>query len=370
MTTEKNHDLVVLIGPVLPFRGGIAQHSTMLRRALAERAELLTLSFVRQYPRLLFPGRSDRDPDYAGHREPGVEYLIDSLNPLSWIKALKRVLDAGPGRVIIPWWTVYWGPCIGFLARAMRRRGIEVVFFCHNIDDHEPAAWKRWLNAQVLAFGCGFVVHTRAAAAELMRRFPHRWVAVHPHPIYEQFPAASVAPVRRRALELLFYGFVRPYKGLDLLIEAMALLRDEDIQLTIAGEFWGGSRDTLREIERHQLADKIEVIACYQSEQETAALFMRADAVVLPYRSASGSGVVPIAYHYDRPVIATRVGGLPDVVEHGVTGYLVDPDDPALLAAAIQAMTRSRAQSMVAAIGRAKQGMSWDSLAAVCLKRY
>ena len=353
---------VVLVGPVLPYRGGIAQHTTMLHRALVERGAGFTLSFTRQYPRFLFPGEDDRDPAYADHSEPGVEYLIDSVNPLTWRKAVKRLVASGATTVVFPWWHVYWSFCFGYMSWALRRRGLEVVFFCHNVVEHESAAWKSVLTRWVLKHADRCVVHTREDEANLLQLIPDVKIAVHPHPIYDQFPPALGRLPRRANLELLFYGFVRPYKGLDVLIEAMAEVKG-DVMLTVAGEFWKGEESVRERIEELGLGDRIELRPHYHTDEETAELFSRADVVVLPYRSATGSGVVPIAYHYEKPVIATRVGGLPDVIIEDETGWLVEPESPQALAKVIGQLSRQRVLACQPGIQKMKAGMTWASLA-------
>jgi glycosyltransferase involved in cell wall biosynthesis len=237
---------IVFIGPVLPFRGGISQHTTKLARAMLEDAEVLIISFSRQYPHCLFPGESDRDPSYQSHKEKNTEYLIDSINPLTWLRAVKRIKNFKADMVIIPWWTVFWVFCFGFIASSLNRNSIEVVFFCHNVIEHEAAAWKTFLTRKVLNYGTRFMVHTKEDSNNLHALIPSAEVDIHPHPIYDQFPQAKLQLPRRKTLELLFYGFVRPYKGLDDLIEAMILLKGRDTQLTIAGEFWDGEQATRR----------------------------------------------------------------------------------------------------------------------------
>lgn len=354
---------IALVGPVLPFRGGIAQHTTMLHRALAGRADLLTISFSRQYPRWLFPGESDRDPAYANHREAGVRYEIDSLNPFSWRRAAGAIVDFAPAGVIMPWWSVYWTFCFHHIAAAVARAGIPLVFFCHNTDDHEDAAWKRALTAWVLGTTDRFVVQDRHGRQALLERFPKSRVLVHPHPVHGHFPPAAGSLARRAGLELLFFGFVRPYKGLDILLDALALLPGRDIKLTIAGEFWSGVEQWQARIEALGLQDIVELLPRYHSEQETAELFARADVVVLPYRAATGgSAVIPLAYRYGKPVIATEVGGLADVVEHGRTGMLAAPSAEAM-AKAIDSMSAERAARMRGDIEVLAASMTWDGLA-------
>lgn len=361
---------VGMIGPVLPFRGGIAQHTTLLLRAMAGKADVRAMSFTRQYPKILFPGESDRDPDYEGHVEPNTEYLIDPLNPLTWSTAVTRMIAWGPDVVMIPWWQVYWAASFSYMARRLRRAGIPVVFLAHNVTEHEAAAWKRALTRRVLALGSGHVVHTKLDAEHLLDLLPDAKPVMHLHPAYDQFPAATGLLAPEHALELLFFGFVRPYKGLDLLIEAMALLpKDLDVRLTVAGEFWHGPESTRARIAELGLEDKVEVISRYVNEAEVAEYFGRAHALVLPYRSATGSGVVAIAHHYEKPVIVTRVGGLPDVVEDGVTGFVVEPDSPEALAAAIEDLAGRDLSGMVGAVRRFKaEKLTWEGLADAVLE--
>lgn len=361
MNTSKNK--VVIIGPVLPYRGGIAQHTTMLKRALEQGDDVLMVSFSRQYPAWLFPGESDKDSSYLNHQESNTEYLIDSINPFSWIAAIKRIVEFNPNYIVIPWWTVFWAPCFGFISRALKKKKYNVVFFCHNVVEHESARWKSFLTKSVLKNASRFVVHTKEDKSNLVNLLPKAQVAIHPHPIYDQFPQAKGTFIRRKSLELLFYGFVRPYKGLDDLIDAMTILKEKDIQLTIAGEFWKGKEETQQKITNLGLDNQIELRPQYHSDEDTAELFDRADVVVLPYRSATGSGVVPIAYHYNKPVIVTKVGGLPDVVRHLKTGFIVDVGNIEMLAELINTLTAEDCEKMIPEILKIKKELSWSSLA-------
>lgn len=275
---------------------------------------------------------------------------------------MQRARAFHPHFVIIPWWTFFLGPLFAYLAWSLRRSGIDVVFFCHNVLDHEDARWKRVLTKLVLRQGRRFLVHTRVEEARLKRLFPGAHVAVHPHPIYDQFPKPKRQLPRRAALELLFFGFVRPYKGLDILIESMGLLRGQDVFLTVAGEFWQGEADTRKRIAELGIDNQIEIIARYISDEDTADLFGRADAVVVPYRTATGSGVIPIAYNYNKPVIATRVGGLSDVVREGETGWLIRPQSVEELAERIGSLIDNRPVQVKFHIEQLKRELSWERL--------
>ncbi len=359
---------VAIIGPVLPYRGGIAQHTTMLARALSRISNLSVFSFKRQYPAWLFPGQSDLDTDYTGHQEERTEYVMDSLNPLTWITVVKAVNREYFSAIIFPWWTVYWAFCFGFIALMLKSKQRDIVFFCHNVVDHESAWWKIRLARMALRQGNRFVVHSRKDEANLKALLGDVPVAIHPHPIYHQFPPPVGTLGRRRRIELLFYGFVRPYKGLNDLIDAMTFMKEHDVQLTIAGEFWEGKVETTLKIQQLNLENHIELRPNYHSDQETAELFTRADVVVLPYKSATGSGVVSIAYHYNKPVIVTRVGGLPDVVIEGKTGWVIEPGNIKQLTSLLQELNPTQFKIMRENIKTYKNSLSWESLANCILK--
>lgn len=358
---------VALVGPTLPFRGGIAHHTTMLHRALASRCALLTLGFTRQYPRLLFPGESDRDPHRLHHVEAGVQLELDSLDPRTWRRAAGLILQHGASTVVLPWWTVYFAPVWATIARAVRRRGVRVVFLCHNVVDHEASRWKAATAALVLGLGDGFIVHSEQCRARVAR-LGAKPVTLLEHPTYDHYPAPVGALPRRAALELLFFGFVRPYKGVDVLVEALARAR-APARLTIAGEFWGGHAALQARVAALGLGDRVEIVPRYLSDAESSELFGRADVVVLPYRAATGSGVLTLAQHFGRPAIVTNVGGLPAAIEPGVTGFIVPAGDVDALAHAIDAAHVADRGAMEVAIRARALRRSWSSYADAVLQR-
>lgn len=363
-TNSQTRRRMVVVGPMPPFRGGIAHHTTALCKVLAKCTDLLAISFTRQYPRFLFPGESDMEPDGVRLDEPYIRYLIDSLNPLTWRAALRTIILTSPEIVLFPWWTVFWVPCFWYLARGCRKANIHVRILCHNVVDHETAAWKRTLTKLILKQGQSFLVQSQEEQKRLSNFLPGAKVFIHPHPVYEHFPRPEAKLPRRAKLELLFFGLVRPYKGLDVLIDALGLLKNECIHLTVAGEIWGMLEEIEKQIKKLQLQNRVELVPRYVTDQEAAEYFDRADVVVLPYRTATGSGVLGLAYYYCKPVIVSRVGGLADSVDENVTGLIVPPGSSEALARAIASITAEDAADMAPSIRRLAKTMTWESLAA------
>lgn len=362
---DHRQSTIGLVGPVLPLRGGIAQHTTLLRAALAKRCRLRTLSFLRQYPAWLYPGESEVESASEDPRTD-VEYAIDALNPFTWPRGISYLVKCKPAAVIIPWWSVYWTPWMWVLVSTLRRHRIPVLILAHNLCDHESSPWKRRLSKLVLSGGNLIWVHSEAAASDVRTLLGSSTpVAVHPHPIYDSFPLALSNLPRAAQLELLFFGFVRGYKGLDVLIDAVNKLERQDWHLSIVGEHWG--RDSLRrcrdDIARFGLGQRIDLVARYVTAAEVAQYFERADFVVTPYRSSSGTGVVPLAYHYDKPVIASDIPALVEIVEDGRTGWLFESGSAESLCQLLNHRTAAEAATMAPAVRKLKRQWSWDNFA-------
>lgn len=352
-----------LIGPVLPYRGGVARHTTLLHRALVKRSKLTTVAFSRLYPPRLYPGRGQREPDRRTYREPGVAYNLSSVNPLTWLRVAGQLRRERVETLVLVWWTAFMGPCYFALTHLLGRTRPRIVFLCHNASDHEESWASQFLSRLALSRGDAFLAQSECVKRRIEQIRPGAPIEVHHHPVFDDFPSAGRRLKRRARLELLFFGFVRHYKGLDYLVRAMEMLRGEDVHLTVAGEWW--MRDELLWGTARRLGN-IELIDRYVPEAEVGELFERADVVVLPYRAATGTGVIPLAYHYGRPVLATRVGGLPDVVEDGVTGRLILPENPAALAEGIRSFMNGGSCSSES-IRRLAQEMNWESLATAVL---
>jgi glycosyltransferase involved in cell wall biosynthesis len=297
-----------------------------------------------------------------GYREPGIDYVLDALNPLTWAVASRMIVASGCDLAIIDWWTLFWAPAFAWIARYLRRHEIATVFLCHNLFDHESSHFKQALSVKFLSQADAYLVHSRGQADDLHRLFPHKKIIVHPHPVYDRFPAPSVRLPKRGRLELLFFGFIRPYKGLEVLIDALAQLDDTQVYLTVVGESWLPT-DELRKRIATRHAPNIELHLDYVDDQNAANFFGRADLVVLPYLSASGSGVAAMAFHYGCPVLATRTGAFPELIDDGKTGYLVDPGSSVQIAECLRRVTRDSLALLKQSMESPSYRFSWQSLA-------
>jgi glycosyltransferase involved in cell wall biosynthesis len=336
---------LALVGPIYPYRGGIAHHTAMLYRALVAREhQVLLYSFKRQYPRWLFPGRTDRDLS-ALKLDAECEYTLDSLNPLTWWATARAIRTQRPDVLILQWWVPFFAPIWMVLARVARKGGIKVLFICHNVLPHEQRPWDVWLTRKTLSQGNGFVVHSQEEKARLLALLPGRRVEATPLPVFDMVADQAVARDEARwwlglpleAPVLLFFGFVREYKGLRYLLEAMPAVLSElaGVRLLVVGEFWQDKQSYLEQIERLGIGQSVTIVDRYVSNEEIPVYFSAADVAVLPYTHVTQSAVAQLAFGFGVPVITTRVGGLPETVTDGQTGLLVEPADSLSLAQAV-----------------------------------
>jgi glycosyltransferase involved in cell wall biosynthesis len=356
---------VCLIAPVPPFRGGIAKYCYSLAKELEKRQDLLLLSYQRQYPELLFGKKSQIDPGVDRAEILGefkqLSFALDSANPLSWRKTARQIASFAPDMVILPWWVAYWAPLYLYLLKFLKKKNIRVVFLCINVFEHEDSFFKKYLTKLVLKKAESIIVHSELEKQVILQFNPAACVQKHLLPLFAY--DASASPSKDSALHLLFFGFVRQYKGLDILLQALALLKDCNLKLNVVGEFWNDKGEHLKLIDDLQIADRVQIVDRYVPDSEMSGYFSRADVVVLPYRKSITSGVIATAYGFKRPVLATNVGGFHEVIQDGYTGKIVEPGDPEALADGIRWFLDHREADFGANISAfAAQKMSWESL--------
>lgn len=362
-----------LIGPSAPLRGGIAQYHDRLAAALAADGHTVDrISFRRMYPQWLFPGRTQYATDATaegGDGQPAPVALLDSVGPGSWRAVAERA--AGADVALVEWWHPFFAPALGSIAGRLRRRKVPTLFVCHNLEPHEPVPAGQWLARWALGRAAGFVAQSAADAARLAAMYPGRPVRVVLPPAEAPLPcphgddragcarALGVPEARRR---ILFFGYVREYKGLPTLLAAVPEV-DRDVQLVVAGEIYHHDAAYYRaRAGAVGVEDRVVLLDRFLGAREVACCFAIADLVVLPYWDASQSAVVPLAMATGRGVVASAVGGLPDLVRDGETGILVPPRDAPTLAAAINRGLADATRLGAAAKARAAE-LDWHAAA-------
>lgn len=371
--SETKKPKIAIIGPMLPYRTGIAQYTSQLHQALGKITDVQAYSFVRQYPGWLYPGSSDYKLTPDMQREPDVHYSIDVYNPLTWRSTVDDIVKSGCDIAVLDWWTLFWQPGFTYMTRRLKKHGVKTVYLCHNLFNHKTGGMMGAVDSVMskaaiwmLRQADAYVVQSSEKEAQLRALKPGAEVLFRLHPIYDRFPAPSHELPKRGRLELLFFGLLRPYKGFDILLDALAKLRDTELYVTVAGQPWGDVEALQKRINDAAIPN-LELHLEYVSDEDAADYFARADVLVAPYRSATGSGVVAVSYHYGKPVLATAVGGLKDAVIPGKTGWLIEPNSPDALAQAIQQLDRAEAQQMEPAIREFCRENNWDNMArAIC----
>jgi glycosyltransferase involved in cell wall biosynthesis len=334
---------VCIVGPAYPYRGGIAHFTTMLAREFSRDHNVTVINYRRLYPSLLFPGKTQYDESDSPLQVES-ERLIDSIGPASWRRAARRIAELAPDLVVVKWWQPFFAPALRAITGAVKRAtGAPVVFLCHNVLPHESSIVDRALVVHGLGRADAFLVQSSEDRDRLLSILPDARVGLNPHPIYDWFDMGRYTRETARdelgvsGRVLLFFGLIRRYKGLDTLLRAFARVGERaDASLLVVGEFYEDRRPYDALIEELGIAGRVRVLGRYVPNEEVEKFFKAADLVVLPYRSATQSGIVQTAYSFEKPVVVTRVGGLPDVVHDGETGYIVPPDDEEALAAAVE----------------------------------
>jgi glycosyltransferase involved in cell wall biosynthesis len=362
---------ICVIGPTYPYRGGISHYTTLLYRHLRKRHDCSFISFKKQYPKWLFPGKTDRDVSAEKLKEPGVLYLIDPINPWTWYATSKKIKKIKPDLLIIPWWVAFWAPCFWSVIKLTKfYKKTPILFICHNVIEHETSPWKKALTKIVLKNGNYFIVHSSQDHKNFTQALPEANVKIHSHPVYDMFNTGSLTKKEAKQwlnIEnnlILFFGFVRPYKGLEYLLESMPIILAEiDATLVIAGEFWRDENSYYDRIKTLRIERDVRIVNHYIKNEDIKFYFTASDIVALPYLTATGSGVAQMAVGFNKPVLTTDVGCLPEIVRHEKTGYVVKPKDPESIAVNIISFFKNKKEvEFTENIARYRKRFSWDNL--------
>lgn len=322
---------IAILSPFQPYRGGIASFSNRLYRELEEmeRVEVSAFSFSLLYPSFLFPGKTQYVEDEDSVSSIKSERILSSINPFSWFSTAAAINKYNPDVLIIAYWMPFMAPALGLVCRLLDKK-IKIVALTHNALPHEKRFFDKAFAKYFFKTCNSFIVLSEPVKDDLNKIIPDARVLVSPHPIYDHYKeridkseACKLLGIDSNKKNLLFFGLIRDYKGLDLLIDAMSYL-DESYQLIIAGECYGNFQKYRQLIDVSPFKDNIKVFEQYIPDDMVTTFFSATDVLVLPYRDATQSGVVAVAYQMELPMVATNVGALGEAVSMSNTGIVVD----------------------------------------------
>ncbi|HQB22997.1 MAG TPA: glycosyltransferase [Bacteroidales bacterium] len=352
-----------------PFRGGIAQFNANLFRELEKSHQVKAYNFSRQYPSFLFPGKTQHV-----HKEDNAvfvssEPVLDSINPFSYRRTARRILKEQPDVLLMRYWMPFFAPSLGSVARKLRKKGCTVVSIVDNLIPHERNFMDKQLSGWFLKQTDGCVAMSQSVKDDITALCPRVPCLLKPHPLYDHFgnPEDVASAKAKLGLDpecrtLLFFGFIRDYKGLDLLLESFGELGDR-YQLVIAGESYGSFAKYEEAIKKLPNPAAVKVFNRYIADAEVPVFFSAADVCVLPYKTATQSGITAMAYHFEVPVIVTPAGGLAEAVEGPGTGLVAPGTDPCSLTLSIRKYFSMDRSVFVDNIRKVKSELSWEQFA-------
>jgi len=338
-----------ILGTAWPYRGGLAAFNERLARQFAaEGHEVEIFTFTMQYPDFLFPGKTQYS-DAPKPEDLSITRTMNSINPFTWIRTARMIRKAQIDILVVKFWIPLMAPCLGTIARLCKRRGIRVVSILDNVIPHEPHFWDKWLIGYFIGSVDRFVAMSESVREDCRKFLPanrHEAVSFNPHPLYDNFGEAVEKAAARKALDLpqdktilLFFGFIRDYKGLDLLMRAYAKAKGEGLKvkgellLVVAGEFYNNGEQYKTLEQELGLEGTIVWRTDFIPDDKVRYYFSAADLIVQPYKSATQSGVTQIAYHFEKPMLVTNVGGLAEIVPDGKVGYVCEVDETSVASA-------------------------------------
>lgn len=371
---------IIQVGTAYPMRGGIAQYVALLFHELSKHNEVKVFSFKRQYPEFLFPGKTQYEAGEPALKVPDDKNVIaiDSINPFNWVFTGIKMRKENADLIIYKYWIPFFAiqySVISFFAKVFRKT--KVMYICDNVIPHEKRFADIILTKIAFLFVDYFLVQSKTVENELkLFNKKNKPYILTPHPIYNIFgdnigkveSAEIISSKYKINLQskkiLLFFGYIRKYKGLMNIIEAMNIIRNKfpEALLLVAGEFYEDSTPYYNRIKELNLEKNISIVSDFIPDEDVKYFFSAADSAVLPYSSASQSGIVQIAYHFNKPVIASNIGGIGEVIVEGKTGLLVPPDNPSLLADAIIKFYEDNLEdSLINGIISEKEKYSWET---------
>ncbi len=360
---------ILIVGPAYPFRGGIAHFNNALAMAYSKLDfNVKIFSFSLQYPKFLFPGKSQYENGVA---PIGINIysIVNSINPFNWINIARKINNERPEYIIIRYWLPFMAPCLGTIARLVSKK-IKIIAITDNIIPHEKRIGDHILTKYFLKSCDAFVTLSKSVLKDLSQFVDTDLKVFIPHPIYDIFgdkiakkSALSNLGLADNKKYLLFFGFIRKYKGLDLLIKALSdsRLRKLDVKLIIAGEFYDDPKEYLTLINKLDLKNQIIINSSFVPTEKVKDFFCASDLIAQTYRTATQSGVTQIAYHFERPMLVTDVGGLSEIVPNQKVGYVTAKDPKAIADAIYDFYINKKENEFVKNTIEEKKRFSWNN---------
>jgi D-inositol-3-phosphate glycosyltransferase len=371
---------IISLGPSYPYRGGIASFNDRLALEFTmegHKIELLTFSL--QYPRILFPGKTQ----YTDGPPPeGIKILrkLNTVNPFTWITAGIKIKIEKPDILLIRYWLPAMSPCFGTVARiAKSNRHTIVICIFDNVLPHERRAGDKMLTRYIVSGIDGAILMSQSVFNDLQSFRSDIPAVLSPHPLFDSYgdkveksKALQLLGLSPDYQYLLFFGFIRAYKGLDLLIKAFSdnRLRNRKLKLVIAGEFYEDDLPYKQLVKNNSLENDVVFFDHFIKNDDVPLFFSIADLVVQPYKTATQSGVTQIAFHYEKPMLVTDVGGLKEIVPNGICGYVVKPDPYEIATAINDYFENSRKELFTEGVKNEKKRFSWDKMTAAIIEVY
>lgn len=359
---------IFIIGPAYPLRGGLATFDELFCGAFNKQGhQCEIISYSLQYPGFLFPGSTQFDTSGIAPKHLKIHTLINSVNPLSWIKTARFIKKQKPDFIVFRFWIPFMGPALGSIARMVRKSGIKVLAITDNVIPHEKRIGDVSFSKYFINSCDGFVTMSKAVMGDLEKftNTPYKKYLL--HPLYTSFGEKLNQAEARKALGLqedkkivLFFGLIRKYKGLDMLLDAFHELKSQpDINLVIAGEFYEDKQPYLDLIAKYQIQDQVILHSKFIANEDVKLYFSAADMVALPYRTATQSGVTQVSFHFEVPTLVTNVGGLGEIIPDKVAGYVVDSSGNAIAEAIRDYFDNNRKVPFSEGMKKEKQKYDW-----------
>jgi len=364
---------IIIVGTAYPYRGGIAAFTDRLATEFVkEGVDIEVVTFKLQYPSILFPGKTQYSDAKAPEGFP-IERKVNSINPLNWRKVGKEIRSKNPDIVIFTYWMSFFAPCFSKIAKVVKRNGhTKCIGLIHNMIPHEKSLLDKMFPPYFVKAMDGFVALSKSVLEDVKsldkQDKPKLFV---PHPLYDHFgeiisrdEAIKHLNLDPKYRYLLFFGLVRAYKGLDLLIDAFAdqRLRKYPVKLIVAGEFYNDPKPYLKQVEKLGLQDFVIIENQYINDVDVKYYFNVAEMVVQPYKSATQSGVTQIAYHFEKPMLVTNVGGLGEMLPNGKVGYVVEPNAASIADALVDFCENERYENFVEGVREEKKKYQWSNM--------